>query len=337
MKRIFIVTGLFISLHVFAQDTTMNSLTRDMENKADTNKLPVKIFNSDKAINANTTEVVGKGKMDFKVTHNFDDIAGKRGGIKNFFGLDNSTDVRIGFHIGLTDRLNLNVAHAKGDLYSLRDDNSGSTKPPKGNLAFKLYEIALKYQLLRQKENDPGHPVAVTIFAQTVISTQAHDIANNKVVPDQPNSFESFKDRMSQVFQVIIAKKIGKASVQLNPTLVHYNYVPTYDDATTFALGGAARIPLSRTFAIIVDYFHPFISDTKKNNYYDSSAIKFHDPLGIGVEITTAGHIFHLNFTNSTGILENQFIPYTTTSWGKGQYRWGFTISRRFVLWREKK
>jgi hypothetical protein len=181
-------------------------------------------------------------------------------------------------------------------------------------------------------ENDPTHPVSLTLFVNTAISSV--QAVNNS---DNPKNFKNFGDRMSQVFQVIIAKKIGKVSVQLSPTLAHYNYVPTYDDATTFALGGAARIPLSRKFAIIVDYFHSFLSDTKKNNYYSKRLVKFYDPLGIGLEITTAGHVFSLKFTNTTAILENQFIPYNSNSWGKGQYRWGFNISRTFSLWRPKK
>jgi hypothetical protein len=198
--------------------------------------------------------------------------------------------------------------------------------------------MSLKYQLLRQIENDPGHPIALSLFVQTVISTQAAPKIGNVVVPNTPKSFENFGDRVSEVFQMIIAKKIGKISIQLNPTLVHYNYVPNYDDATTFALGGAMRLPLSRKIAFIVDYFHPFLSSAKKDYYYNTSlhAIKFHDPLSIGFEILTAGHVFHLNFTNTTGILESQFIPYTTSSWGKGEYRWGFNLSRTFVLWRPK-
>ncbi|HQV60653.1 MAG TPA: DUF5777 family beta-barrel protein, partial [Chitinophagaceae bacterium] len=62
--------------------------------------------------------------------------------------------------------------------------------------------------------------------------------------------------------------------------------------------------------------------------------IRFFDPLGVGFEILTSGHIFRLNFTNATEIVENRFIPRTITSWGKGQFRWGFTISRNFTLWR---
>jgi hypothetical protein len=329
MKKYFWICLFLLPLQLLAQDTTMNNLIKDMDAPATEKKQPVKIFNSEKVINANTTEVVGKGKMEFNVTHNFQDIAGSSGGIKNFFGLDKAADVRIGFHIGLTNRLNLNVAHIKGDEIRLRPDTlpNGAVQ----TLPDKLYEIALKYQLLRQLENDPSHPVSVTLFINTVISTA-------KAIPgDGLKNFKDFGDRTSQVYQLIIAKKIGKISLQLNPTLAHLNNVPAYDDATTFAVGGAARIPFSRRFAFIVDYFHCFISDKKKGNYYAKNDVKFDDPLGIGVEIITAGHVFSLKFTNTTAIMENQFIPYNSNSWSKGQYRWGFNISRTFSLWRPKK
>ena len=343
MKRVFIFLSLLFSLISFSQDSTMNILTKNINDKTRNEKMPVKIFESERLINANTTQTVGKGKMDFKVTHNFDDIVGNRfsknlyrGGIKSFWGLDNSTDIRIGFHIGLTDRLDLSIARSKGDEYGLRTDTvpvQTSNPPPIEFLAGKLVEIGLKYQLLRQLENDPTHPISVAFFFNTAISSIKADSIHKL------KDFKKFEDRMSQVFQLIIAKKFGKISAQLHPTIVHLNHVPDYEGNanTTFALGGAFRIPISKNIAIIVDYFHPFIQDKKEIHYYDdSNAVKFHNPLGIGFEITTAGHVFHLNFTNAPAILENQFIPYTTTSWGKGQFRWGFTISRTFVLWKEK-
>ena len=308
----------------------MNSLTKDIDASGQDKRKPVKIFNSEKVINANTTELVAKGKLEFNVTHNFQDIAGSVGGIKNFFGLDKASDVRIGFHIGLTGRLNLIFAHIKGDEIRLRPDTlpNGAVEL----LPAKLYEVALKYQVLRQLENDPSHPVSLTLFINTVIATE-----KAVTVPaDNPRNLQNFGERMSQVYQVIIAKKIGKVSLQLSPTVVHVNHVPTYDDATTFALGGAARIPFSHRFAFLVDYFHSFISDTKKANYYARKAVKFYDPVGIGFEVTTAGHVFSLKFLNNTAIMENQFIPYNSNSWGNGQYRWGFNISRTFSLWRPK-
>lgn len=310
MKRYFWVTFFLLPLQLFAQDTTINNLLNETDTENE-KKEPVKIFNNVKAINANTTEMVGKGKMDFRVTHNFDDIDGKGGIFGRFLGLDNVRDVRIAFHVGLTDRLDVNVARVKGASIG------------------KMYELALKYQLTRQLANDPSHPFAIAVFVNNAISTI--DTADGPTY-----KFKDLGDRMSQTIQIIIAKKIGKISLQLNPTLVNSGYVLLNDKKTMFALGGAIRLPITNNFNLIVDYFHPFRSRNIKDSFAIHQSIKFYDPIGISFEILTAGHVFNLNFTNATEILENRFIPRTVSSWTKGKFRWGFTISRKFSLWREK-
>jgi hypothetical protein len=338
MKKIYWLCCFLLPLQLLAQDSTINDLMKGMETAPSSAKLPVRIFNAEKTINCYTTEMVGRGKMQFNVSHNFGDIGqnGNDGGIRKFYGLDQATDIRIGFHIGLTSRLDLNLARVKGDEIRLRPD----TVAPVVLLPGKLFEIALKFLILRQMENDPSHPISMALFVNTVVSSVQADTNKNTL-----RNFQDFGDRLSQVIELIIAKKIGKVSVQLSPTLVHYNYVPSYDQPTTFALGAAIRIPFSRRFAFLVDYFHSFISDSKKENYYSIKhtslgtlppRVKFYDPLGVGFEITTAGHIFTLKFTNTTAILENQFIPYNSNSWGKGQFRWAFNIGRKFSLWRPK-
>ena len=301
MKKLFTLTGILISLTILAQDKT--------------EKKPVQIFSSEKAINANTPETVGKGKMAFKVSHNFGDIAGDNGGIKRFFGLDNSTDIRIGFQIGLGKRFDIIAARAKG-----------------AGLQQQLLEFGIKYKLLEQVENDPSHPLSVALFANAVIATNK---ANS--FPNQDNSFKDFSDRLSNVLQLIVARKIGNVSVQLNPTLVTRGYAISYDDKTMFALGGAIKLPLvANRINLLVDYFHPFRSESSKKSFLTNDNLKFYDPLGVGFEIITSGHIFRLNFTNATELLENRFIPRTISSWGKGQFRWGFAISRNFRLWTAK-
>ena len=54
--------------------------------------------------------------------------------------------------------------------------------------------------------------------------------------------------------------------------------------------------------------------------------------LHIGFEFETGGHVFHVNFTNSRGMLENDFLPYNSANWAQGAFRLGFTISRTFPL-----
>ena len=316
MKKIPLFLLAILPVQLFAQDSLFNSL-----NKVDSAaKKPVKIFNSERAIISNTTEPVGRGKMQFVVTHYFDDIAGSTGGLKNFFGLDNSSDVRIGFNIGLTDRLDLTIARAK----------SGHPRP---QLRLeKIYEIALKYQLLRQLEKDPSHPIALSFFFSNGIS--AMDTAKTLFY-----DFEDGGDRMSQVYQLIIAKRIGKVSLQVLPTFIHQGYVIDNDlQRDMFALGATIRVPITKNFNVLVDYFHPFRTDESEEAFETqfTPPFKFYDPLGIGFEIITAGHVFHLNFMNVTQIQEARFIPYNVKQWSEGEFRWGFTISRNFVLWRPK-
>jgi hypothetical protein len=182
---------------------------------------------------------------------------------------------------------------------------------------------------MQQRENDPSHPVSLALFANMVIAASPQN-----AFPNQDNSYDGLGERMSNVLQLIIAKKMGKVSVQLNPTFVTRGYAISYDMKSMFALGGAVKIPLGGRVNLLLDYFNPFRSDASKDSFRINDNIKFYDPLGIGFEILTAGHIFRLNFTNATEILENRFLPRTIDSWGKGQFRWGFTISRKFTLWR---
>ena len=268
-----------------------------------------KVFYSQKVINTRSVEVLRKSVLEFNVAHSFGDVAGDAGGIKRFFGLDNASDIRIGFQTGLTDKLNLVTARTRG-----------------GGFVQNQWELGFKYQFLAQAENDPQRPVSMTLFVNNVLSTQKRSSLSG-----QENSFENFGDRMSQVVQLMIARKFGKVSFQLNPLYLHTNYVIPIDQKGIFALGGALRLPLSEKIIFLADYFHPFRSSNTKSDF-KAQGIEFSDPLGIGFEILTEGHVFHLNFTNATEILENRFIRRTVTSWGDGEFRWAFTISRNFIL-----
>lgn len=304
MEKVIAVVCLLISIEASTQE------------KAKKGGKPVQIFNSEKTINANTTETVGKGKMAFRVSHNFGDIAGSNGGVKNFFGLDNSTDVRIAFQIGVGKKLDAIVARTKG-----------------AGLQQRLIELALKYKFMEQMENDPSHPVSVSVYANTAIATNE---ANQ--LPNLDNSYKDFSDRTSSLIQLIIARKIGKVSVQLNPTFLSRGHAISYDQKNLFSLGGAIKLPIvENKLNLLVDYFHPFRNKAVEDSFMANENISFYDPLGMGIEFITSGHSFRLNFANTTEILENRFIPRTISSWGNGQFRWCFTISRNFRLWTPKK
>lgn len=132
-------------------------------------------FKSTRLINGHSNETIYKKELDFKVDHRFGDIAGSNGGIRKFFGLDNSTDVRIGFEYGISDRLTIGLARAKG-----------------ANAVQQLYEGSLKYKLFQQTTDD-YIPVGLTLFgSNTIAAVQA-----NKDDPTAPTAYENFSDRMN--------------------------------------------------------------------------------------------------------------------------------------------
>lgn len=316
MRSILFVLGCCLALSGMAQDTTLNMLpSRPAEAGKGQGKEPAHLFFSPRLINANTVYMMRKGMLQFKVTHHFNDIAGDFGGIKNFFGLDDALDIRIGFQYGLSDRVNIMVARYKGETQVQR-----------------MYELGLKWLALQQIENDPSHPLSLALYGNAVVATM-----RSGTNPAQENFVQGFSDRLSFMSQLMLAKKMGRLTLQLNPTLVHRNNALPYDEKTVFAMGGAGRVHLGGRYSLLLDYFHSFHGQSSVDSFA-SRGIKFRDVLGVGFEILTDGHVFQLNFTNATDILENRFVPRTIRSWGKGQFRWGFTIARDFDLfWKKRK
>lgn len=283
-------------------------------------RLPViSTFTSTQLINGQSNETRHQHDLVFIVQHRFGDIAGKNGGIKNFFGLDNSSDIQIGFEYGITERWTVGAGRAKG--------------APNGANTFlkQLYYFNMKYRLLEQTANDKI-PFSLTIFGNTVISAMASQQA---VTADA--HFTRFSDRLSYAAQLILARKFSSSlSFVIQPTYIRRNYVMHGDMNNLFAVGLGGRVRLTPSVALLADYFLPFRKPSTEEYYRREKNFRFYDALGVGLEIETGGHVFSLNFTNATAILENQFIPSTSSNWTDGGFRWGFSISRVFTLFQHK-
>ena len=322
MKAKLLLICCFATLSVFGQnDTTVVDISNQVDKKkwsADGETLEV--FYGQRLIDAKTVEVLHKGAMAFTVIHTFGDIAGSNGGTKNFFGIDDVSDAQIGFQIGLCNHFNVLLQHTVG-YEGLRH----------------FYELGLKYQFLRQGEH--GNPFSITGFANIVTTANKITTDSNGIgsyIPGKENSFKSSSDRLSELAQLMIARRFGNISLQVSGTLVHTNVVVPGDQNNLFAIGGAIRLPLSKKIFLISDYFHSFRSE-ESTNTWKSRGVTPRDVFGIGVEILTEGHVFHINFTNARDILENRFLTRTVESWGDGQFRWGFTLTRNFLIFHDKK
>ena len=97
------------------------------------------------------------------------------------------------------------------------------------------------------------------------------------------------------------------------------------DDNLSIDLATIAKIHLFKKVSLMLEHFWII----NANEYRKKS---YQNPFGIGIELNTFAHVFQLNFMNSKGLGAGQFIPFTTSNWSEGEFRFGFTIARKFNL-----
>lgn len=194
-------------------DSLMNSLT-----KPEKGEPVIATFKATRLIFTQTTETVKKKELNFMVIHRFGDIAGSAGGGKTFFGLDNSSDIYIGFEYGLTDNLNIGLGRSKFE---------------------QMIDLQLKYYLLHQT-TDNSMPVAVSVIGKTGF----------KPYHVNTNIFDNTLNRFSYFTQAIIARKFSSAlSVEVAPSYVANNIEYPFlvgNEKRFFALSAAGRLKFSK-------------------------------------------------------------------------------------------
>ncbi len=306
-----------LGVNMFAQDDMLALL--DSAGGKKTHEKVIATFKGSKIINMQSTETVKAGTMDFNVSHRFGNIGAQSGGGGHqLYGFDNASDIRIGFDFGITDNLTLGVGRSKQN---------------------ELIDGLVKYRILNQTQ-DNHIPLSLAVYADVSYTPQVANQFYSGIVTNADFKQNDIH-RFAYTTQLLIARKFGwRFSMQLTPTYQHRNFVlgsinadnGSVESNDLLSIGGGFRFKITKRLGIIADYYYT-LSDFRTNN----TANPYYHPLALGIEIETGGHVFHLNFTNSSGIIENNYIPNTTDSWLKGGFKFGFNISRVFTLGGKKK
>lgn len=218
-------------------------------------------------------------------------------GFKDMFGLDEA-NMRIGFDYGLGKSLTVGIGRSNVN---------------------KELDGFIKYRPVWQSTGPGGFPFSIVLITGMTVRTQDFP---------EPSDVYKFKHRLAFFQEAIIGRKFTEAlSLQLNPIYLHRNLVPgTEDDNNTWALGIGGRVKLTKRTAFVVDYT-PILAGRQAGTK---------DPLAMGFDIETGGHVFQLHFTNATGMNERAFLTTTTDDFWKGEIRFGFNLSRVFTIKKKK-
>lgn len=296
IKYLVIALTLVVVSNVKAQETDPMKLLMDMA-PTDTKEPVTATFKGTRLINQHTIEVGGRRTLDFRIAHRFGPF---NSGAYNLWGLDGGASIRMSLEYSYDGRLQFGLGRSSTE---------------------KTYDSYLKYRLLRQNKGN-SMPVSVTLFTSLFYT----NLKGSAALLQGIDKFNNFSSRLSFAHQIMIARKFGeRLSVQITPTMVHYNQVDKISDKNdTYAVGALGRYKFTKRTAVTFEYMARVNKFSRSETYYDS--------MGIGLDIETGGHVFQVHLTNSLGITENQFITKTTDSWAKGGMRLGFNISRAFTL-----
>lgn len=304
MKSLFLFICLFgISLpKMQAQDDLMKMLEEESK-KEKKRDYATATFKTTRLINGQSIENVAAGVLDVKISHRFGMV--NRGSYE-FFGLDQAT-MRMGLDYGISNRLMVGVGRS---TYQ------------------KQYDAFYKFKILRQSKGGRWpSPISVSAVSTVMLKTLKWE---------DPKRQNYYTSRVSYAHQLIIARKFSEGiSFQLMPSFVHYNLAQAATDPNDiFALGGGGRIKLSKRLSFNFEYYHILPISLVAGEDYRIPGTK--NSIAVGFDIETGGHVFQLQFTNSTGMTEKTFITETTGDFFKGDIHFGFNLSRVFTIKNKK-
>ena len=266
-------------------------------------------FKTNRIINLQTAEVIKKKMLDIKIAHRFSAIGTSSNGtssVHNLWGFDESSDIRISFDYGLTNNWNVGFARSK---------------------YMENWELNTKWKFASQRR-DNSMPFTASLFCVATYSSKK----SMYYIFDNPSTSTELKRHFAFASQLVLSRKFSdRLSFELSPIYVHRNFVNLDDKNEAIALGAGGRLRITKRMSLIADYVYNFGEYRKINNKNG-----IYNPLGLGLEFETGGHVFSLMFSNASAINETQFVTNTYDTWTKGGVRFCFTIARGFDLSKKK-
>ncbi len=253
-------------------------------------------FESSILINNPTNVLFSKNTLEIVMQHRFGEINGGTNDLAGFWGASN---IRIALSYAIHDRLTIGYGTTKFD---------------------RLQDFNWKVGILKQTRSDKT-PISVSYYGNYVIDMRPS------------NQFYLKQHRYSYFNQLIIARRFSpKLSLQIAPSISHYNAVKSTmrNDMVAIAFGG--RYKISDQTSVLLDYSQPITEFIEDN-----------PPPGIsfGVEFGTSAHTFQIFMTNYNGIVpqknymfnqKNGFGKREFNPFGKGggEFLIGFNITRNY-------
>lgn len=280
-------------LSFFSASAQEEAIFSELESMAEVKKQDViAAFKSTRVILAPSIERVQKKQLHFRVSHLFSPVSS---GYRNLFGLDELVNMNLSLDYGINNHIQVGLARS--------------------NKADKTLMPNIKVSLIRQSTGKNAFPFYISYFGNIDWKTTTYA---------SPAVNDYFIGRLDYVNMLLIARKFNRnLSLQLTPAWLHQNLTSNPSNLNDlYALGFSGRYMFNDHMSFNWEYFHTYPSSKTieaKNN-----------PLSLGVDIETGGHVFQLYFSNANALHPGKFLTNQNESFFDGTMGFGFSIMREF-------
>lgn len=285
-----------LALPAAAQDEEAEPEDSGREKKERVERRYVKrTFNSNLLIDNQSVMVPMKGTFEWDIQHRFGTFAN---GYDDFWGFFASSNIRLGFSYVPVENLQIGF---------------GITKYKS------IWDFNVKYALMKQSD-DNRLPISITYYGNMALDGRKKD---------RIGEIYNGTDRLSYFHQIILARKFHDYfSLQIAPSMTHFNLTQDYRKNDHFALAIGARVKLSSSMSLLINYDQPLTKHTSGNP----------DPnVSLALEVSTSSHAFQFIFGNYYYLNPQEDNYFNESNWlgGDGEkwkdnWRIGFNITR---LW----
>ncbi|MFZ9005011.1 MAG: DUF5777 family beta-barrel protein [Robiginitalea sp.] len=259
-------------------------------------------FESNFLIDNPTDKIYLKNSLEVVFQHRFGTIGG---GTNDLAGIWAPANIRIGLSYAILDWLQVGFGTTKFE---------------------RLQDFNWKVGLLRQTRSG-SVPVNISYYGNFAINARTKE------------NFSLEQDRYSFFHQLIISRRFSpNLSLQVAPSLSHYNLVPEGMPNDLFGVAFGGRYKVSPQTAILMDWSIPIVNITENKDTagvvtdFPNGTVEPFPGFSLGMEFVTSSHAFQVYLSSYNGIVPqvNYFKNQKRFLDGWDGILLGFTITRLY-------
>lgn len=251
-------------------------------------------FEAAQLIDNQTTITPAKGSLELIIHHRFGNI--KENKFDDVFGIYASSNIRMGFNYGITDRLMVGIGTEKDR---------------------KLQDLNMKYAILQQTRSG-SVPFSLSFYGNAALDARGKEFFG-------PEENYRYIHRLSYFSQFIVARKFNDViSLQAAPSFMYFNAVDRRYSNYNVGVSVGGKIKFAPTMGATFEYDQAFIAGEGENAFTPKPNF------AIGFEKGTATHAFQVFAASYRSIINQYNMAMNEAEFFEGGISLGFNITVRF-------